>query len=106
LLVIAGLVTGLRALPLFALVLTIVPWVGLSWIYVISQFEYSSYLDSTKERVIAAIVLGGAALTPLLATEIWASWTDYRPSRRLILSGPPARLAVDQDPPRSGGPDA
>lgn len=83
LLVIAGLVTGLRALPLFALVLTIVPWVGLSWIYVISQFEYSSYLDSTKERVIAAIVLGGAALTPLLATEIWASALAARGSGRL-----------------------
>jgi hypothetical protein len=39
---------------------------------VISHFEYSSYLDSTKERVIASIVLAGAALMPLLASEAWA----------------------------------
>jgi hypothetical protein len=87
LLVIAGLATGLRALPLFAIVLTLVSWVGLSWIYVISRFEYSSYLDSTKERVIAAIVLGGAALAPLLATEIWASALGGRDSARLRSAG-------------------
>ena len=87
LLVIAGLATGLRALPLFAVVLTLVSWVGLSWIYVISHFEYSSYLDSTKERVIAAIALSGAALTPLLATEIWASALGARGSARLRSGG-------------------
>jgi hypothetical protein len=72
-LVIAAWAAGLRALPLYALVWTIVSWLGLSWIYVISHFEYSLYLDQTKERVIASIVLGGAALTPLLAAEAWAS---------------------------------
>jgi hypothetical protein len=71
--VLAALAAGLRALPLYALVWTIVSWLGLSWIYVITHFEYSSYLDSTKERVIASIVLGGAGLTPLLAGEAWAS---------------------------------
>ncbi len=68
----AAVLTGLRALPLFALVWTIVAWLGLSWIYVVSRFEYSSYLDSTKERVIASIVVGSAALVPLLAAESWA----------------------------------
>jgi hypothetical protein len=72
-LVVAALATGLRALPLYALIWTVMSWLGLSWIYVISHFEYSSYLDSTKERVIASIVLGGAALTPLLAAETWAT---------------------------------
>jgi hypothetical protein len=72
LVVVAALVLGLRALPLYVIVLTLVSWVGLSWIYVISHFEYSSYLDSTKERVIASIVLAGAALMPLLASEAWA----------------------------------
>ena len=72
LVVIAALVLGLRALPLYVIVLTLVSWIGLSWIYVISHFEYSSYLDSTKERVIASIVLAGAALLPLLASEAWA----------------------------------
>ena len=72
LVVVAALVLGLRALPLYVIVLTLVSWVGLSWIYVISHFEYSSYLDSTKQRVIASIVLAGAALMPLLASEAWA----------------------------------
>jgi len=72
LVVIAALVLGLRALPLYVIVLTLVSWIGLSWIYVISHFEYSSYLDSTKDRVIASIVLAGAALLPLLASEAWA----------------------------------
>jgi hypothetical protein len=72
LVVIVALVLGLRALPLYVIVLTLVSWVGLSWIYVISHFEYSSYLDSTKDRVIASIVLAGAALLPLLASEAWA----------------------------------
>jgi hypothetical protein len=75
LVIVAALVVGLRALPLFAIVLTLVSWVGLSWIYVISHFEYSSYLDSTKERVIASIVLAGAALTPLIASEVWTRVT-------------------------------
>jgi hypothetical protein len=68
----AAVLTGLRALPIFALVWTLVAWLGLSWIYVISHFEYSSYLDSTKERIVASIVVGSAALLPLLAAETWA----------------------------------
>lgn len=66
---VVALALGLRALPLYAAVLTLVSWLGLSWIYVISHFEYSAYLDSTKERVTASIVLAGAGLTPLLAAE-------------------------------------
>lgn len=85
-LVVVALATGLRALPLYAVVLTLVSWLGLSWIYVISHFEYSSYLDSTKERVIASIVLSGAALMPLLAAEIWASARAARGSGRLPTS--------------------
>jgi hypothetical protein len=57
----------------------LVSWCGLSWIYVISRFEYSSYLDSTKERVVSSIVLGSAALLPLLAGEVWASRGPGRP---------------------------
>jgi hypothetical protein len=71
-LVLAAFVAGSRALPIFALVWAGLAWIGLSWIYVISRFEYSSYLDSTKERVVATIVLGSAALVPLLAAETWA----------------------------------
>jgi hypothetical protein len=72
-LVAAALATGLRALPLYALIWTIVSWLGLSWIYVVTHFEYSAYLDSTKARVIASIVLGSAALIPLLAAEIFSA---------------------------------
>lgn len=78
-LVVVALVTGLRALPLFAAIWTVLAWVGLSWIYVISHLEYSSYLDSTKERVIASIVLGSAALVPLLAGETWARLSARAP---------------------------
>jgi hypothetical protein len=80
-LVVASFVTGLRALPLFAAIWTVLAWVGLSWIYVISHFEYSSYLDSTKERVIASIVLGSAALVPLLAGETWTRFSARAPGR-------------------------
>jgi hypothetical protein len=47
----------------------------LSWIYVISRHEHSAYLASTKERVVASIVLGVAALIPLLAREAWGGFT-------------------------------
>jgi hypothetical protein len=70
-LVLTAFVLGARALPLFAAVWTVLAWLGLSWIYVISHFEYSSYLDSTKERVVASVVIGSAALIPLFAAECW-----------------------------------
>ena len=73
LLVLVAFRAGARPLALYAAVSAGLSWLGLSWIYVISHFEYSSYLGSTKERVIASVVLGGAALTPLLAAEAWAS---------------------------------
>lgn len=72
-LLLAAALTGARALVVFGAVSGALSWLGLSWIYVISPFEYSSYLSSTKERVIASVVLGGAALSPLLAAETWAS---------------------------------
>jgi hypothetical protein len=56
-------------------------WIGLSWIYVISHYEYSSYLDSTKERVIASVVIGSAALIPLLAGETWTRFSARDPDR-------------------------
>jgi hypothetical protein len=83
----AAFLTGLRPLPLFALVWPLLSWLGLSWIYVISHFEYSSYLDSTKERVVASVVLGAAALTPLLGAEAWSAATRDESSRRPLPSG-------------------
>jgi hypothetical protein len=79
-----ALVTGPRGLPLFAVIWTLVSWLGFSWIYVISHYEYSYYLDSTKERVVASIVVGLAALTPLIAAE---AWTGVRQIRRVRADG-------------------
>ena len=72
-LLVLAAVTGARALAVYGAATVLLSWLGLSWIYVISRFEYSSYLDSTKERVVASVVLAAAALIPLLATEAWAS---------------------------------
>jgi hypothetical protein len=82
--VLVALATGPRALPLFAVIWTLVSWLGLSWIYVVSHYEYSYYLDSTKERVVASIVVGLAALTPLIAAE---AWTGARGLRRARAAG-------------------
>jgi hypothetical protein len=64
---------GVRALVVYGAVSVLLSWLGLSWIYVVSNFEYSSYLSSTKERVVASVVLAAAALTPLLAAETWTT---------------------------------
>ena len=82
--VVIALATGPRKLALFAVVWTLVSWLGLSWIYVVSHYEYSYYLDSTKERVVASIVVGLAALTPLIAAE---AWTGVRGIRRERAGG-------------------
>jgi hypothetical protein len=79
--------TGARALALYGAVTVVLSWLGLSWIYVISRYEYSSYLDSTKERVVATVVLGAAALIPLLATE---AWTNARARDRRRADAAPA----------------
>jgi hypothetical protein len=65
---VVAVVRGERALALFAAVTVLLSWLGLSWIYVISHFEYSAYLGSTKRRVVASVVLAAAALIPLLAS--------------------------------------
>ena len=72
-LLVVAFVSGRRALALFGAVWAALSWLGLSWIYVISHNEYSVYLDSSKARVVASVVVGAAALTPLLAAEAWAS---------------------------------
>jgi hypothetical protein len=73
LLFVAAAVLGPRRLALFGAVTTLLSWLGLSWIYVVSHYEYSAYLGSTKKRVVASVVLAAAALIPLLASEAWAS---------------------------------
>jgi hypothetical protein len=75
---------GQRALALFAAVTVGLSWLGLSWIYVISHFEYSSYLGSTKRRVVASVILAAAALIPLLASARRGS-----DERELLVAGEP-----------------
>jgi hypothetical protein len=72
-LLVVAFVAGRRALAVYGAVWAVLSWLGLSWIYVISHYEYSVYLDSSKARVVASLVVGAAALTPLLAAEVWAS---------------------------------
>lgn len=72
-LVVVVALTGARALAVYGAVSALLAWLGLSWIYVVSHYEYSSYLSSTKERVVASVVLAAAALTPLLAAEAWST---------------------------------
>jgi hypothetical protein len=72
-LLVMAFVLGRRALAVYGAVWGLLSWLGLSWIYVVSHYEYSVYLDSSKARVVASLVVGAAALTPLLAAEAWAS---------------------------------
>ena len=72
-LLVVAFVLGRRALAVYGAVWGLLSWLGLSWIYVVSHYEYSVYLDSSKARVVASLVVGAAALTPLLAAEAWAS---------------------------------
>ena len=53
---------------------------GLTAIYVISPLGLPDYLDSNADRVVSAVVIGGAALAPLLAAELLgARRTDAAP---------------------------
>jgi hypothetical protein len=42
---------------------------GLTWIYVVSKTEWSNYFSYSGDRVIDSVLVGAAALTPLLASE-------------------------------------
>jgi hypothetical protein len=53
-------------IALFAGVWSLLSLVALTWIYVASPYEYSQYLDSSSDRVVSTLVLGAAALVPVL----------------------------------------
>src|SRR5215211_8440573 len=75
-----------------------------------SSSEALSLYAWGRERTISArfrLAVSPASSWRTSTTASWrASWTNHTPSRRLIASGPPASLVVDQDPARTGGPDA
>ena len=56
-------------LALFAWAWALVALFGLTWIYVVSPLEYSNYLAFSGDRVIDSLLVGAAALTPLLLAE-------------------------------------
>jgi hypothetical protein len=55
-----------RRIALFAGVWSLLSLLALTWIYVASPNEYSQYLDSSSDRVVSTLVLGAAALVPVL----------------------------------------
>jgi hypothetical protein len=58
---------GDRRLALFAAVWAASALLAETWIYTSSGIPYSDYLDFSASRIVSALVLGGAALVPLLA---------------------------------------
>jgi hypothetical protein len=58
---------GERRLALFASVWCVAALLAETWIYTSSDVPYSDYLDFSASRIVSALVLGAAALVPLLA---------------------------------------
>ena len=61
-----------RALAVFGGVFALLSLIGLVWIFVISWIPLDQYLGQTEGRITAGVVLGCAALAPLLHTEACA----------------------------------
>ena len=62
-------VVGPRDLGFFGAGFAALSLVGITWVYVLTPYELTSYLGSNGDRVIMAPVLGAAALVPLLVEE-------------------------------------
>jgi hypothetical protein len=64
-----ALLLGHRRLGAFALGFGILSLAGISWIYVISPLEVSSFVSSSGSRVVVSAIVGLATLSPLLVEE-------------------------------------
>ena len=53
----------------FAWAWALVSLLGLAWIYVVSKLEWSNYFAFSGNRVVDSVIVGTAALTPLLTAE-------------------------------------
>ena len=74
--VLAALLAGSRRLAAFALLWPALGFAGLVLVYWISVVPVELTLTWTAERVIATLVVGAAALAPLLVGEAWpAEWS-------------------------------
>jgi hypothetical protein len=56
-------------IAVFAWAWALISVCGLAWIYVVSKNEWSNYFAYSGNRVVDSLVVGAAALTPLLAAE-------------------------------------
>ncbi len=72
-------VVGPRDLGFFGAGFAALSLVGITWVYVLTPYELTSYLGSNGDRVIMAPVLGAAALVPLLVEETALALRNGRP---------------------------
>jgi hypothetical protein len=63
-------------LAIFAWAWALCSLLGLTWIYVVSRGEWSNYFSYSGYRVIDSMLVGAAALTPLLAAEALSRRSD------------------------------
>ena len=68
----AALVSGRALLASFATVWLLLSFAGLVTVYWISSLPLNWYLGTSAYRTVATLVIGGAALTPLLAADAWS----------------------------------
>jgi hypothetical protein len=66
---VAVLVAGPRLLGVFAGAFGLLSFAGLTWIYVLTPNDVSDFLSSNGDRVVVSLVVGMAALAPLLFEE-------------------------------------
>ena len=57
-------------LAVFSYTWLILSLLGLSWIYLVSKVEWSNYFAFSGSRVVDSVVVGAAALTPLLVADV------------------------------------
>jgi hypothetical protein len=60
---------GARSVALFGAGFAVLSFAGLTWIYVLTPNEVSSYLSSNGNRVIVSLVFGLAAVAPLVLEQ-------------------------------------
>jgi hypothetical protein len=58
-----------RSLALLAAGFGVLSFAGLTWIYVLTPNDVDFYLETNAKRIVASLVMGLAALTPLLVEE-------------------------------------
>ena len=95
----AALMSGRVLLAWFAATWLLLSFAGLVTVYWVSSLQLDWYLGTSAYRTVATLVIGGAALTPLLAANAWSeakaaygrkrsatsTETALKPSRQVIF---------------------